>query len=135
MRSTALVIQTKGHHPVKVIACSVLAVALGLSACERGPNISQDPAVIGQTVTLTGKIKEVHAPNVLELDTKRGDVLVVTPQPRPDIKEGERVSITGDVRHLTVAEFEQNYSLDVAAPMEARVASENFVAAREIKPA
>ena len=120
---------------MKLIACGVLAVAVGLSACKRGPDISADPAVIGQTVTLTGKIKEVHAPNVLELDTKRGDVLVVTPQPRPDIKEGARVSVTGDVQHLTVAEFEQNYSLDVAAPMEARVESENFVAAREIKPA
>jgi hypothetical protein len=119
---------------VKLIACSVLAVAIGLGACKRGPDISQDPAVVGQTVTLTGKVKAIHAPNVLEMDSKRGDVLVVTPDARPDLEEGARVSVTGDVRHLTVAEFEQNYS-DVAAPVEAIVESGNFVAAREIKPA
>ena len=120
---------------MKFIACCVLAVALGFGACKRAPDISQDPAAIGQTVTLTGKVKEVVDSNVVELDTRRGDVLVVAPQAVMGLKKGQRVSVTGDVRHLTVAEFERNYSLDIAAPMEARVQSENFVAAREIKPA
>ena len=120
---------------MRFIACCVLAAALGLSACKRGPDISKDPAVVGQTITLTGKVQKVHQPNVVELDTPRGDVLVVTPQATAAPKPGDRVSVTGDVRRLTVAEVERDYAPAQEPAIEIRLQEENIVAAHEIKPA
>jgi hypothetical protein len=120
---------------VKLIACCVLAVALSAGACKRGPDISDDPAIIGQTITVSGKVEKVHQPNLLEVKTNRGDLLVFTTQPSPELKAGQRVSVTGDVRRLTIAEIERDYAMDVEAPIEVRLQEENFVAASAIKPA
>ena len=122
---------------MKIIACCVLAMAIALGACKRNPEIMQDPALVGQTVTLTGTVKKINAPNLVELDTNRGHVLVVTPEQNPPslLQRGDHVSVTGEVRRLTVAEFEQAYSVDANAPVEAIIQGGNFVAAREIKPA
>jgi hypothetical protein len=118
---------------MKIIACCLFAMAIALGACKRNPEIMQDPALVGQTVTLTGKVKKIDAPNLVQLDTNRGHVLVVTPEQNP-LQLGDHVSVTGEVRRLTVAEFEQAYSVDANAPVEAIIQEENFVAASEIKP-
>ena len=120
---------------MRFIAYCALALALGLSSCKRGPDIKADPTAVGQTVSLTGTIKQVYEPSIVELHTNRGNVLVVTPQPAPALKRGDRVAVTGDVRHLTAVEFERNFAVDADAQVEARVQAENFVAAHEIKPA
>ena len=119
---------------MKFIACCILAVALGLSACKREPDLSRDPAALGQTVTLTGKVKEVYDPTILELKTDRGNVIVVTPPSPPPMKKGDRVTVTGDVRQVTVQEFMQRYRPDVYTPIRARIEQENIVTANEIKP-
>jgi hypothetical protein len=120
---------------MKFIACCVLAVTLGVGGCKRGPAISEDPAVVGQTITLTGKIDKIYDPAIVKLDTDRGDVIVVTPPNRPPLKAGDRVSVTGDVRRVTVAEFERDFALDADVEVEAVIDKENVVAAREIRPA
>jgi hypothetical protein len=118
---------------MKIIACCALALVLGLSACRHGPDIKNDPVAVGQTVSLAGTVKHVHAPGLVDVDTSRGNVLVVTTQPTPALKAGERVEVTGDVRHLTVADFERTFTMDADPLVESRVTAENFVAAREIK--
>jgi hypothetical protein len=118
---------------VKIIACCVLAASVSVCSCKRGADISADPAAVGQQVTLSGKVTEMLAPNVVELDSNRGDVIVVTPPSGPSIQPGDRVTVTGDVRQVTLAEFERAFA-DVDAPIEARIEVENIVAASQIQP-
>ncbi len=119
---------------MKFIACCILVVALGITACKRTPDLSRDPAAVGQTVTLTGKVKEVYDPTILEVKTDRGDVIVVTPPSPPTVKRGDRVTVTGDVQKVTLQELTQRYRPDVYTPIKARIQDENIVAAAEIKP-
>lgn len=119
---------------MKFIACCILVVALGISACKREPDINRDPAAVGQTMTLTGKVKEVYDPTIVELKTDRGSIIVVTPPSPPAMKKGDRVTVTGDIRQVTIQEFTQRYRPDVYMPIQARIEEENIVAANEIRP-
>jgi hypothetical protein len=120
---------------MKFLACCILAVALAsTSACKREPDLSRDPAAVGQTVTLTGKVKEVYDPTILEVKTDRGDVIVIAPPSPPPMKKGDRVTVTGDVRQVTLQEFSQRYRADVYTPIRARIEEENVVTANTIKP-
>jgi hypothetical protein len=115
----------------KIVPCFIFAVAI--AGCQRGKDISKDPAAVGQNVVLTGKVEEIASPTVSRLDTKRGELVVVAMTPPPDVKPGDRVSASGQIRRMTVVDVERQFGIDLAPEYEVRVDGQNILVANEIR--
>lgn len=79
--------------------------------------IDETDQLIGRTVTVTGYVDEVLAPDAYLLEDQNtvfGEdmVLVITVnEPPQEIVADQTVQITGEVRQFIVAEFEEDYEL------------------------
>lgn len=84
--------------------------------------------LIGQTVTVSGKVEEIVGPKAFRLEDEKifsGEkVLVLNAVPAAvPITEGKNVTVTGQVRKFVLADFEKDYNftndLNVKKKMEA----------------
>jgi hypothetical protein len=69
----------------------------------------------GQTLAVTGEIENLRTPNSFTLDEDKllggEDLLVIHTVPTANVREGEKVAVTGVLRPFVVAELERDYEL------------------------
>jgi hypothetical protein len=69
----------------------------------------------GQTLAVTGEIENLRTPNSFTLDEDKllggENLLVIHAVPTANVREGEKVAVTGVLRPFVVAELERDYEL------------------------
>ncbi len=90
----------------------------GMGVISVGDFTDNKEEMIGQTVTVSGEIDEIKGLNsfVLQdedslLDGSQVLVISAPDQTEPNIREGERVQVTGEVRQFMAEEFEREFNL------------------------
>ncbi|MEZ0494083.1 hypothetical protein AB2L28_17745 [Kineococcus sp. TBRC 1896] len=97
--------------PLTLAAVLTLGLAAGCSedtvvedAQEDGPVAAG--AILGEPVTVQADVQDVYGSNAFTIGG--GDTLVLG-DTGPDVDEDARVSVTGTVRQLVTADFEEDY--------------------------
>ncbi|MFW7378924.1 MAG: hypothetical protein ACOH5I_08970 [Oligoflexus sp.] len=135
----------------------ISSFALSFSACKREEqevaslttisieDVTENPAqYYEKTVTLGGEVEQVFSPQTFRLggpDFFNNEILVVAAEPLTPvtnrsvdtpIMEGDIVTVTGEVRNLTVAEIEREFSFDIMPEYEVEFENRDVLVARSV---
>ncbi|MEG3850864.1 hypothetical protein QT971_27540 [Microcoleus sp. herbarium19] len=91
-------------------------VAQSMALAPKPGELTSDPQkYYGKTLAVSGEVESIRSPNSFTLDEEKliggQDLLVVYAVPKPNVREGEKVAVTGVLRPFVVAELERDYDL------------------------
>lgn len=93
---------------------AIVAQSMAL-APEPGELTSDPRKYYGKTLAVSGEVENLRSANSFTLDEDQliggQDLLVIHAVPRPSLREGEKVAVTGVLRPFVVAELEREYNL------------------------
>jgi hypothetical protein len=93
---------------------AIVAQSMAL-APEPGELTSDPKKYYGQTLAVSGEVETLRSPNSFTLDEDKliggQDLLVIHTVPKPSVREGEKVAVTGVLRSFVLAELEREYDL------------------------
>jgi len=91
-------------------------VAQSMALAPTPGELTSDPQkYYGKTLAVSGEVESLRSPNSFTLDEDKliggQDLLVIHTVPKPSVREGEKVAVTGVLRSFVLAELERDYDL------------------------
>lgn len=120
---------------------TIVAKAIAL-APDPGEVVENPAEFYNKTIAVEGEVEEVLAPGVFKLDEDElgatNDLMVIHLTPEGEVKDGERVVVTGEVKPFILSEFEKDYDLtwdlEVKEKIEAEYKEKPVMVAAEVYP-
>ncbi len=122
--------------PVSVVACDSAGPEKGVDVDDvTDGKFFQSGKYVGQTVTVSADVKNVHTPTSFELDTAQwGDdsLLVVSGNPLKELSANDTIKVTGTVREFNYDQYVTEYGLAQDETLYEPYDNEQFLVAKNV---